>query len=245
MPIFQALGRRSLHTLPRLSASNAAGALQLFSETGFDTAWKQSQQFALDKLNACIVDTENETRAPFHIMLNAQSKPELAHVFNFASLAYSNHLFFSSLGPKKTEPTGLLQRRINASFKSLEGLKASFLEAALSLEGQGSVFLVETPEKTLEVIACNNTGSASSYYRRDSIDLNGGGSEDSVISLNNLKNKVNAREQCFNIDLLALNVWQRAYFTDYKFDKQQYVEKWFDLIDWNQVDSRLFKGRMN
>jgi Fe-Mn family superoxide dismutase len=35
--------------------------------------------------------------------------------------------------------------------------------------------------------------------------------------------------------VLALDVWEHAYYLDYKNDRATYVDKWFDLINWNKV----------
>lgn len=240
----QVLRRRLLHTLPALSPRNVAGAEKLYSPTGFDTAWRSAQQATLDRLNAAVVDTDNETRAPFHIMLATHTKPELAHVFNYASRAYANHLFFSTLTDRQQEPPSVLARRISSSFGDLETLKRQLLDAALNLEGQGLVYLVETERKQLAVITCNNAGTSASYYRREDLVLAGGGSTDTLQALELTQAHVARREQCYNVDLLALNMWQHAYVPDYKFDRRAFVERWLSLVDWAVVDKRLFKGRV-
>jgi len=39
--------------------------------------------------------------------------------------------------------------------------------------------------------------------------------------------------------VLALDVWEHAYYLDYQNDRATYVDKWFSLINWDDVKSRL------
>lgn len=238
---------RWIHTVPKLPFDSLKGVPGLYSPEAFKVAWHDQQQHLLNKLNAVIVDTEHETRVPFHIMLATRTKPETAHIFNYASQAHNNHLFFSGLSSEKkvTEPSGLLLRRINEGFGDLKGLKRAIDRAASQILSCGWVFLVEQPDKQLRVIPSNVAGSPATYSRKQSLDLNGEVSEDSQAELNELQTAVSERRQNWSIELLALNLWQHAYVSDFSFSgRQQYIDAWWKALDWTKVDQRLFKGRI-
>lgn len=40
------------------------------------------------------------------------------------------------------------------------------------------------------------------------------------------------------IPLLALDVWEHAYYLDYQNDRKTYIERFFELIDWEVVERR-------
>ena len=235
---------RRLHTVPRLSVDAAKGIPGLFSPQAFQIAWTDHQTDLVKRLNAAVVDTDNETRSPFHIILNAGSRLDLSHVFNYASQLYNNHMFFSglTLAEGSSVPSQALARRLEVAFGSIENLREKILAASETIHANGWVFLVETGEKKLEVVACNNAGSPFHYGRQQSIDLSGPVDEDSLLGIDKATAAVTSKTKNHNIALLALNLWQHAYVPDFGVGgRSKYIDAWWSKIDWNQVSMRLFR----
>ena len=45
------------------------------------------------------------------------------------------------------------------------------------------------------------------------------------------------------IPLLVIDVWEHAYYLQYKADRGKYVDNWWGLVDWHNVNERFMKAR--
>ncbi|HEX9058606.1 MAG TPA: superoxide dismutase [Clostridia bacterium] len=53
--------------------------------------------------------------------------------------------------------------------------------------------------------------------------------------------------QWSGIPILVLDVWEHAYYLDYKSGRKNYVNSWWQLVNWNEVEMRLvsaMRGQM-
>jgi Fe-Mn family superoxide dismutase len=247
-----AVQRTWIHTVPQLVRGNLfqrEGIKGLYSAQGFKIAWTDYQKHLVDRLTELTIETENETRPPLHIVMNTAQKSDQAHVFNFASQALNNHLFFEALvepESNRTQPSPALARKIDQQFGGLDALRQEMLFQADTLLGHGWVFLVENADKSLSIQTSYNAGTPYDVSRAQMYDLNGGAvTNETLSSLEDIET-INAEgEKNFVVPLLALNIWEHAYIPDYSVaGRADYLEKLWSSINWDVVSSRYFAGDM-
>lgn len=105
-----------------------------------------------DKTRKLIEGTELADQPIEQIILHAWGEEEDRALFNNAAQFWNHAFFWNSLSPPPCdEPHDLLTKQIEKSFGSVDGLKESFLEAALGRFGSGWAWLVaEDDELSIE-----------------------------------------------------------------------------------------------
>lgn len=46
-----------------------------------------------------------------------------------------------------------------------------------------------------------------------------------------------------SIPILVLDVWEHAYYLDYQYNREEYVRRWLNLINWQEVENRLLMAQ--
>ncbi len=118
---------------------------------------------------------------------------------------HANHtLFWETLTPASGQvPTGDLAAAIDATFGSLEELKAQLDTAAKTRFGSGWAWLVLDTDKSLKVLSTAN---------QDSPIMNG------------------------QTALVGIDVWEHAYYLNYQNRRPDYIQAWFEIINWSKVE---------
>ena len=121
---------------------------------------------------------------------------------------YYNHcLFWDIMGPNAGGfPSGDLGEAINKSFGSFENFKSKFSAAAGTRFGSGWAWLCVHSNGDLEVCSTAN---------QDNPLMPGIG--------------------CGGAPILGLDVWEHAYYLNYQNRRPDYVDAFFNVINWDAV----------
>jgi len=123
---------------------------------------------------------------------------------------YYNHLlFWENLSPVKNNPSVVLKGAIEQSFGSFDKFKEEFSNAAKKHFGSGWAWLVAGPDGKLFVSDTLNQDNPL----MDVVDKKG-------------------------TPLLCLDVWEHAYYLQYQNRRVEYVDKFWDIVNWETVSKR-------
>ena len=126
---------------------------------------------------------------------------------------YNHRLFWNVMSPNGGgTPSGTLAEAINAAFGSFEGFKDAFAKAAATRFGSGWAWL------------CVHKGGA--------VD---------VCSTPNQDNPLMPGIGCGGFPVLGIDVWEHAYYLNYQNRRPDYIQAFFNVVDWNKVSAHLNK----
>ncbi len=165
------------------------------------------------KLNAAIKGTDLEGKTIENILINLDMSN--AAVRNNGGGYYNHNLFWEVMSPNGGgKPTGDLADAINAAYGSFDAFKDAFSTAAGTRFGSGWAWL------------CVHQGGKVE-----------------VCSTPNQDNPMMPKVGCGGTPILALDVWEHAYYLNYQNRRPDYVSAFFEVIDWNEVSSRYAQGK--
>ncbi len=119
---------------------------------------------------------------------------------------YNHSLFWTIMGPNGGGvPTGELSDAINAAFGSLDKLKEEFNKAATTRFGSGWAWLIVHNGKLM------------------------------VTSTPNQDNPLMDIAEVKGTPIMALDVWEHAYYLNYQNRRPDYITAFWNVINWNQV----------
>ncbi|ODV67376.1 manganese and iron superoxide dismutase [Hyphopichia burtonii NRRL Y-1933] len=242
--------QRGFHEVPKLKNQDLylqRGIEGLYTPKGFKSAWLDYQKYLTLNLSLHTSGTESELKTPYQILLYTAKMTTEQHIFHYASQAHNNHFVFEQFADKseasKTQPSKLLLEKLaDIDFPTIEAFRDEFLLIADSSFGQGWVFLVESADKSLRIVKCNNDGTPYYYGKNQSLDFNGSADEASYEYLNGLKELAAQDQKDFSLPILGINLWDTAFIEDYgATGKAEYLENAWKSINWNVVNKRLFQ----
>jgi len=124
---------------------------------------------------------------------------------------FNHSLFWEIMSPEGGgKPNGDLLAAINNSFESFENFKSLFAKAAATRFGSGWAWLCVHPGGKLEVCSSPN---------QDNPLMKGVG--------------------CGGYPILGLDVWEHAYYLNYQNRRPEYIEGFFNVINWDAVSKKF------
>ena len=166
-----------------------------------------------NNLNAAIAGTELETKSIESILENLDMENKV--VRNNGGGFYNHSLFWSIMNPQdKKELSGELKESILQAFGSFENFKSAFSKAAATQFGSGWAWL------------CVHKGGKVE-----------------VCSTPNQDNPLMSGVSCGGIPILGLDVWEHAYYLNYQNRRPDYIEAFFSVINWGEVEKRFLAGK--
>ena len=124
---------------------------------------------------------------------------------------YFNHdLFWKVMSPNGGgNPTGAVATAIDAKFGSYDNFKDAFAKAAATRFGSGWAWLCKMPDGSVDVCSTAN---------QDNPLMPG---------------------MCGGTPILGLDVWEHAYYLNYQNRRPDYINAFFNVINWDEVNARF------
>ncbi len=125
---------------------------------------------------------------------------------------YNHNIFWEIMGPDSGgEPKGEIGESINSNFGSFENFKDEFSKAAATRFGSGWAWLCAHTDGKLEICSTAN--------------------QDNPIMPNG----------CGGIPILCLDVWEHAYYLNYQNRRPDYINAFFNVINWEEVNKKFLQ----
>jgi Fe-Mn family superoxide dismutase len=125
---------------------------------------------------------------------------------------YNHEFFWKSMRALSVgnAPDGSLQSSIIKDFGSVDAFKTQFADAGKNRFGSGWAWLVKTADKKLVVYSTPNQ-------------------DNPLMDISEVK----------GTPLLGLDVWEHAYYLKYQNRRPDYINAWWNVVDWNVVQKRF------
>lgn len=137
-----------------------------------------------------------------------------AAVRNNGGGVYNHNLYWETMGPNKGgQPTGALADAISSTFTSFDKFKELFGNAGVTRFGSGWAWLVVSDGKLV----------ISSSPNQDN----------PLMDISDVK----------GTPLLALDVWEHAYYLNYQNRRPDYISAWWNVVNWDVVSKKFASAK--
>lgn len=135
-------------------------------------------------------------------------------LFHNAAQSWNLEFFFKCMTSKYHPPSPSLTKRLSKDFTSVEEFKIQFFKTGMSIFGSGWVWLVYN-SSTNKLFIASTSGADNPLMENENYT-----------------------------PILALDVWEHAYFMDYHHRRDAYINVFLEtLVDWRFVEENLVKAK--
>lgn len=167
----------------------------------------------VSKLNNAVEGTDLEGKSLDELMKNVSKHPTA--VRNNGGGHYNHSLFWTIMGKDKGgEPTGGVAEAIKSEFGSFEDFKEKFSNAAATRFGSGWAWLIVKDNGSLAITSTPNQ-------------------DNPVMDVTEEK----------GTPILGLDVWEHAYYLKYQNKRPDYIDAFFNVINWEEVHRRYEQAK--
>ena len=163
-------------------------------------------------LNAALDGTQWTDISVEEVIKNLNQMPEdiRGAVRNNGGGHWNHSFFWTIMDPDGGDgPSGDLASAIDSTFGSLDKLKDAFAKAAMTRFGSGWAWLTVSSSK--ELCVCSTANQDNPLMT----DLG----------------------MCDCSPILALDVWEHAYYLNYQNRRPDYIASWWNTVNWSTVDA--------
>ena len=167
----------------------------------------------VDNLNKAIAGTDMEKLSIDQLLSNISKYP--VAVRNNGGGHWNHTFFWQIMAPNAGGlPSGKLADAITATFGSFDKMKEEFGKAATTRFGSGWAWLIVTPDKKLKIVSTANQDNPLMDVATDK-----------------------------GTPIMALDVWEHAYYLKYQNKRADYVAAFWNVVNWKKA-SENFEAAM-
>jgi Fe-Mn family superoxide dismutase len=164
-------------------------------------------------LNAAVTGTPLEGKTLLELLSTISTLAPA--VRNNGGGHYNHDLFWNILSPTGGgAPVGTLGKAIDAKFGSFDAFKEEFKKASITRFGSGWAWLVAQKDGSVAVSSTPNQDNPL----MDVADVKG-------------------------FPVIGLDVWEHAYYLKFQNKRPDYVDAFWNVVDWNKAEARYLSAQ--
>ncbi len=182
---------------------------------------KQTMEIHHDKHHTAYVDKLNKEVTANPLLKDKSIEEIVTHVSKYNKAVrdnggghYNHSLFWTVMGPEGHTLSGPLLEDINATFGSFDKFKTEFSDSAKTRFGSGWAWLIVDATGKLKITTTPNQDNPL----MDIVKVKG-------------------------TPILALDVWEHAYYLKYQNKRPDYISAFWNVINWNEVTKRYNEAK--